>query len=163
MRLPDIYYTSQPLDGSPAVAGIPEPPTFYQGDDIVFEVFLNIDGNPVLDSEYTISVVVKQTIYDIVPIWEGTINDGVYKKDVPGYYKLIIPSCITSVQFAGTYWLAVQASQKIGESNDIRDLTRTIMQKPFYLAYAATSPNANTLSRWMLEQTVPKSLDARHE
>ena len=41
MRLQDVYYTTKKMDTYPEPLGKPAPVSVYQGDDVIFDIYLN--------------------------------------------------------------------------------------------------------------------------
>lgn len=140
MRLDDIYFKRAQLDGVPTPPGQPDPVQYYQGEDIIFEVFLNYNDVPVIVDDWDIRGIVKKNAFATDVAWTGTIEGGIFVQTKPGFYKIIIPSDVTAIFYAGTYWLDVVISQKVGKGEE-RDITAIIMHQPFSIDYSVGSPN----------------------
>lgn len=148
MRLPDIYYTRQPMDGYYEPPGKQEPIQFYQGEDIVMEFYLQYEGENVLSADWNIEATVKSTPYTHDIVWTGVVNNGLYTdNNTPGFYKVIIPSHVMNEARSGTYWLDVMIREISGEG--IKDLNILVLRQPFGFDYSASSPNT----------AVPRGLD----
>ncbi len=160
MRLPDIYFTRNPLEGHPHVEGQGEPVAFKQGEDIIFDQYLTFEGQPVLVQDWDIEVVVKKSVFANTRLWVGTLNNGLYLKNNTGFYQIIIPSEATSLFLAGTYWMDIFIHEKIGRG-EIKDRDVVVATYPFSIEYSAASPNPKDLDRGHTEQTQPQSWDIR--
>src|SRR5437868_6422204 len=102
MRLTDVYYTDQTLDGNPEPPAKELAPEFYQGEDAIFDIFLNFAGNPVLTEDWDITAIIKKNQYALNTLFEATIDEGLYKLDVPGFYRILLPADATATFLAGT-------------------------------------------------------------
>lgn len=160
MRLDDINYKNQRLDGTaepPAALG---PIEFYQGEDVVLDFFLAYNDSPVVPADWRIEVLVKKNAYAKTRLWEAVLNNGLYASNVAGYYKVIIPSEATSTFLAGTYWMDVFIHEKLGRRNGPKDLDIIVLRQPFSIDYAAASPNpGTTLASSNTEHTYPPPID----
>jgi len=151
------------LDGIPGVPferSAPNPDVFYQGEDIVYDVYLLHDSLPVSSNTYDVSAVVKSSPRAQAATWEATLDAGVYDApDRPGFYELWIPSSVTEGFIAGTYYLQVQIKEKIGAGRFPR---RFVMLSTYFnIDYSNFSPNPesrnNTGLRTSLESIWPNS------
>lgn len=155
------------VPGIPFERGIQNPDNFYQGEDIVYDVYLFFDGKEVNTEEYDISVILKPSPRAYTPIWTGVLDFGVYPiKDEPGRFELWIPSAATSSFFVGSYYLDVQVSEKIGRGDGRYDRKHILVQTMFNIAYSnfstkleTSSNNDSTASRADLESTWPNQPD----
>ena len=163
MRLDDVYYTTVKLDGVFPQSGLHQAPVAtFQGDDLVFEISLLIDGQPVNPDEWALTVVIKPGVNALETTWEGELNDGVTPiTQLPGMYKIFVSKDVTSTLAAGTYWIGVRATEKLVKKEG-RNASFTIAQVPFTLDYAITSPlpesaspEADKLDRSTIESTYP--------
>lgn len=158
MRLSDVYYTTQNLDGVPEPEGHASAPEFYQGEDIILDVYFNIEQKPVTVDEWELTAVVKKNKYAINVLFEAQMNNGIYKNSVPGYYKIIIPAEDTARFLAGTYWLVISGKEKNGDG--IKDREFVLSNSPFIIKDSAASPYpAQTLNRAGTERTYPPAID----
>lgn len=134
------------LDGIPGVPferGAPNPDVFYQGEDIVYDVYLLHDSLPVSSNVYDISAVVKSSPRASTPVWEGTLDAGLYDTpDRAGFYELWIPSTVTEGFIAGTYYLQLQIKEKIGSGRFSRRFV--LLSTYFNIDYSNFSPNAES-------------------
>lgn len=158
MRLSDVYYTTNNLDGWPEpTGGKSEALNCYQGESIELDVYLNKDAVPIDSDKWEVRGVVKSNVYATCKDFELELNNGIYKNDKIGYYKLFIPPSVTSEMHPGTYWLSVKIKEKSG--NSIHDRELVVMKQPFSISLSTTSPNPK-LDRVELERTVPPPFDA---
>lgn len=159
MRLPDFYYTQQSLDGQVSPEANSTTPEFYQGDSIELDVYLNIDNQPVLENDWNIKAIVKKNVYANNIIWQGEYRNGIEKNDTAGYYKITIPSVVTSTSLAGTYWMDVVVTEKNGKGTTDRSFV--VVHQPFMLNYTVASPHPTSsspysgLRRGNVEPTMP--------
>lgn len=157
MRLSDVFYTTKNLDGTPEPPGKPTPIDFYQGEDIVFEVFLNFQDKAISTNEWDVNAYVKTNKHAEELIWSGELNNGLYKGVKEGMFKIVIPSETTTTMLAGTYWLALTIHEKSGKGP--KDLDYVILNQPFSVNYSAASKNPNINLR-TTERTYPPSSSA---
>jgi hypothetical protein len=133
------------LDGIPGVPferGSPNPDTFYQGEDIVYDLYLIHDGAPVEMNNYEISAVLKPSPRAQRITWQGTHDDGVYEvAGQPGYYELWIPSKSTEQFVAGTYYLQVQIKEKLAAGQGRFDRRFVLLQTYLNIDYSNFSTN----------------------
>jgi hypothetical protein len=163
MRLPDFYYTQTYFDGYPAPPGKPVPIEKYTGEDIVFDVYLNYCGKPILTDDWDLTAVIKSNQYAHCTFWEGKLNSGIYKNPQEGYFKFFIPSEITEPALPGTYWLEVKGDQKLGRGDDIKDITIILFRVAFTLSHAVTNPDPPSIIHEHPEQTAPNIVDITQE
>lgn len=151
------------LDGIPGVPferSAPNPDVFYQGEDIVYDVYLLHDSLPVSSNTYDISAVVKSSPRAQSATWEGALDAGLYDTpDRPGFYELWIPSVVTEKFIAGTYYLQIQIKEKIGAGRFSRRFV--LLSTYFNIDYSNFSPNAESRNstglRTSLEAVWPNS------
>lgn len=163
MRLADVYYTTKKLDTYPEPLGKPAPISVYQGDDIVFEIYLNYEGEPVGLDKWIVSAYIKTTAYATTLLWEASIgniaehyNNQIVKLPAEGMYQFNIPATFTAGLIAGTYWLDVSITELSGEGN--RDIRRTIVRQPFSLEYANNASDV-VFDRSTLPKSVPEPVN----
>lgn len=136
------------IPGIPFEKGVPNPDTFYQGEDIVYDAYLFFDGKDVNIEDYDISVIVKSSARAYTPIWVGSLDFGIYPiKDEPGRFELWIPSVATEAFFVGSYYLDVQVTEKIGRGDGRYDRKHVLAQTIFNITYSNFSTNLETNSR----------------
>ena len=159
MRLPDTtVYTDIKLTGYPESTGTPEAPEFSQGEDISFKIYLQQKNHePLSPDKWNIHVLVKKNIYAKTTVWEGTLDNGVYKHNSIGCFNIIIPSEVTSMLPAGTYWMTLQAKQRLGQG-EIKDQTIDLISQPFIISYTASSPHPDIKD--VGERTYPPFFDS---
>lgn len=159
-RLKDIYYTTQPLDGTPEVPGKAVPIDFYQGEDIIMDVYLSFDEQPVKTDEWEIKGVVKKNRYANLQLWTAELDNGLYKLEAPGMFRFLISSEITARFVPGTYWLTVTITNTNGD--DIKDLTFIVVNQPFSVNASAGSPYSRSeLDSTHTERTMPPPFDGK--
>lgn len=154
------------IDGIPGIpfeAGTPNPDVFYQGEDIVYDLFLFYNGDAVSLEDYDIKVGIKTSPRAYEMTFEASIDNGLYI--VPGdkgYYELWIPSAITSEMLAGSYYLDVILIEKVGRGKGKFDRKHVLLQGHFNVEYSNYSPapesvsrNAGASKRGTLENTWP--------
>jgi hypothetical protein len=149
-------YTSMPmqalaLDGIPGLPierGEPNPDIFYQGEDIIFDLFLYMDGKPVKSDEYEILASLKTSPRALNEIWAGSYGDGIDKSadTRDGYYELWISSACTERLLAGTYYLSIAVNQRLGEGKGKHDRKFVLLTHAFALGYSNFSKHPETMS-----------------
>lgn len=155
------------VDGIPGVpfeAGTPNPDLFYQGEDIVYDMFLYYDGAPVSLEKYNVVVSVKSSSRAYNASWQGFPYNGIYKMEGPdsaeGYYEIWIPSAITANLFAGTYYLHVQIEEKIGAGTGRFDRKYVALQTYFNLEYSNFSPAPESSSPYSTQAAQRAGMEA---
>lgn len=144
IRLPDTYYTTTMLDGNPASTGIKQPPPqFYQGEDVVFKIYLTLDGEVLTPEKHIIEVIIKKNQYADNILWKGVLGDGLYPRldDKDGYYLIWMPSSATSTFLPGTYLMDIKSTDKLGAGEGAKDRTVRVSQTLFNIDLSAMSPN----------------------
>jgi hypothetical protein len=155
------------IPGVPFEKGIQNPDTFYQGEDIVYDVYLFFDGKDVSVEDYDIVAVIKSSFRAYTPVWTGVLDFGVYPiKDEPGRFELWIPSAATVDFFVGSYYLDVQVAEKIGRGDGRYDRKHVLVQTMFNINYSnfstkieTNSIGGSTATRSDLESTWPNQPD----
>jgi hypothetical protein len=139
------------LDGVPGIPfeqGSSNPDSFFQGEDIVYDLFLFHDGKPVTTDDYTVKVYVKTSPRAYTVTWEGNIDAGIYASPPQsGYYELWIPSTVTESLFAGTYYLQVQIQERIGRGKGKYDRKHILLSNYFNIDYGNFSPHPESNAR----------------
>jgi hypothetical protein len=134
------------IPGIPFERGTPNPDLFYQGEDIVYDIFL-FNGEPVTTDDYDVLAMVKTSSRAYSVVWEGSLDLGVYPSpNQSGYYELWVPSNITSKLLAGTYYLDVMIREKIGAGKGRFDRKYILLQTSFNIEYSNFSPSPETLA-----------------
>lgn len=152
VRLPDTYYTTVVLDGQVQETGIKQaPPQFYQGEDCIFDVYLQYLEKPVIPEEWIIEVIIKKSEFAENILWKGIYGQGLYKNGNPGFYQIIFPSQASSLFLAGAYHIDVKLCQRIGANPGVKDLSIIIFQGYFDLNLAAASPNPKLAATMQVE------------
>lgn len=132
--------TSLAIDGVPGIpfeAGTPNPDLFYQGEDIVYDLFLIHNGKPVAKEDYTVKVIIKSSPRAYTVNWQGELNSGVYPTPQgAGYYELWIPSTATEALYAGTYYLNVLIQERVGAGKGRFDRKYVLLQTYLNIAYS---------------------------
>jgi len=155
-RLPDHYYTTQNLDAQPAKPGIKQLSAAYaQGEDMVMNVMLFLDGQPVDESKYILDVLVKKNVYANNVLWHGKLGEGLqgHLNNVPGYFQIWMPAAITSLFLPGTYFMDIKAQEKTGQGQYAKDRTFPLFSVLFNITLSAMSPHPK-LRPEMLVETV---------
>lgn len=180
-RLKDTYYTNQMLDGTPEQEGVKQlSPAFVQGDDIKLVFGLFYYTSPLDYKKVKLEGIVKKTPYASNILWTATIGKGLYPVDgKPGYFYILMPSEISGLFLPGTYYFDVRMTEKLGEGDNIRDMTVTMLKSTFTLELASTSPhpelrpigrsevtydsteNVVTVVKTSVEITQPEFIDTR--
>ena len=140
----------------------PNPDLFYQGEDIVYDMILVHNYEPVSTEEYDVFASIKTSPRAKAAIWQGSLDNGVYPvPNTAGHYELWVPSSVTDTLLAGTYYLDVLIQERIGEGKGKFDRKFVVLQHMFNLEYSNFSgapENANASSsreRINLERTWP--------
>lgn len=164
IRLPDVYYTDQFLEGTHnqnLSGGYPETPSFSQGEDVIMQFMVCYNGSPVTDGD-KLSFVVKKSIHAVNVLWVAKLNEGLYSvPSADGYYKVILPSEITRNFLAGIYTYDIVYREAPGENAGPKDLDIVLNKGYFSIEYTASSPYPlsesplPTLDRENVEPTVP--------
>jgi hypothetical protein len=152
--------------GVPFEPGEPNPPTFSQGEDIIFDAFLFYDGRPVKTETFNISAIVKTSSRATQAAWVGELSSGIYTTDRDGFYEIWIPRKDTSAWYAGTYYMEIVLEEPVGIGEGRHDRRVSLVSKSFNLEYSPMSNNPETVSplsglpkRGTLEKTWPNSPD----
>ncbi len=149
-RLRDVYYTIQTLDGTPEIAA----------KDIILDIYLNYGAEIITTENWEIKGVVKKNQFALNTLWSAELDNGLYKKDVLGFYRFLIPAEDTAKFVPGTYWLTV--SVKAINSDDIRDVTLIVLNQPFSINASAASPySVKELNSTHTERTYPPPFDGK--
>lgn len=161
----EIYYAAlDNIPGIPFERGVPNPDTFYQGEDIVYDLFLFHEGANVSSDDYDINVLIKTSPRAYIAVWEGKLDFGVYKiNNREGYYEVWIPSSVTAELLGGSYYVDVMITERIGKGGGRYDRKYVLLQTVFNLEYSNFSPAPESLtsssSRSNVEETWPNKPD----
>jgi hypothetical protein len=143
-NLPSSPLAIDSIPGIPFERGTPNPDLFYQGEDIVYDLFL-FNGEIVTSDDYEIRAILKTSARAYNAAWQGSLDLGIYPVvNQSGYYELWIPSNVTSNLLAGTYYLEVQVHEKMGRGNGRFDRKYTLVKTNFNLEYSNFSPSPET-------------------
>ena len=154
MRLPDIYYTTQQVDGTLQQDGTPDPAKFSQGEDVVLSLYAEYNGTPINELDnWIITAEASSTYSNGSVFWTGVKNNGLYYCKNEKGVQIIIPNTETATLFAGTYWIDLIIKQAVG-TGDKKDLTVKLATFSFNIEYTASSPNSNQ-NRSVLVSTLP--------
>jgi hypothetical protein len=145
------------LDGIPGAIfqrGEPNPDVFYQGDDVIYDVYLFFRGKPVTTDDYEIVVSVKPSPRAINDIWRATSESGLseVKTSGAGYFEIWIPSQVTSEILAGSYYITVWVKEKFAATGGKYDRSSVILTHIFNITYSAFSPKPETASSESFEK-----------
>ena len=139
------------IDGIPGIpfeAGTPNPDVFYQGEDIIYDLFLTYNNQPVNISNYDIRVGVKTSTRAVKFIFEAVLDQGLYPiPQETGYFELWLPGSITSELLAGSYYLDVLLADKLGQGGSYGDRKNVLLRTMFNLEYSVHSPNPENTSQ----------------
>jgi hypothetical protein len=155
------------VPGIPFERGEPNPDVFYQGEDIVYDLYLYFDGAPVSVADYDIMVMVKASPRAFTVVWEGKLDSGVYPiQNAPGLFEVWIPSSATEQLRAGTYHIDVQLVESLARGKGRHDRKHVLLQHVFNIDYSTFSTKPETrsalgekLTREGVEATWPNSPD----
>jgi hypothetical protein len=158
------------IDGIPGIPferGTPNPDVFYQGEDIIYDLYLFNDGKPVSSDDFDIFVSVKTSPRAGKHSWLGVIDVGIMPNPKgSGFYEVWIPSSATANFFAGSYYLTVLMQEKVGAGQGRYDRKYVLLNSYFNIDYGNFSPHPETLSnsadkagRSSVELTWPNSPD----
>jgi hypothetical protein len=124
----------------------PSVPVFYQGEDIVIDIYFSTEGKCLDLNRYTMNTIVKSSQYLNTNNWNGTLDNGIYRdKDQDNHYIIFIPSSITDKILAGSFELDLWVVENVGNFNDIKPRTMLLGKTYFNLEYAAFSPHPETI------------------
>lgn len=149
------------IPGANFIGGDEASPIFYQGEDVVYDVYLYINNQAVDLTRYNLQAVVKASQFSLITTWAGTLGSGIYKDDnVPAHFVIFIPAATLAKTIAGTFELDVLAIEKVNKLNDVRPRTLLVGKTYFEFEYAAFSPNPESLqpganNRCNLPSTAP--------
>jgi hypothetical protein len=150
------------VPGVPFVPPIPATPVFSQGEDIIYDAILAIDGCSVTPDKWNIEIIVKTNQFNLASVWIGVLDNGLYYNAPNDEYQIWIPSSLTSNIAAGTYMMDVKATEKVGSGKGIKDRTIVLASTYFGIEYTAASPHPDSVSslpgrfdRATLEKTYP--------
>jgi hypothetical protein len=166
---PDVFVSSTAgfgFPGIPFVPGEPNPPTFCQGEDAIFDAFLFHQGEEVSPNNFNIVARVKSSLRSTKFIWSGELGNGIYQEADPGYYTIWISSECTKKLFAGSYVLNIFLFQSVGEGNGPHDRKISLIDTMFNIDYCGSSENPENVrlmgdlpSRTSLGRTWPNDPD----
>jgi len=139
------------IDGIPGIPfekGTPNPDVFYQGEDVVYDLFLFHEGAPVSSDDFDVKILVKTSSRAGKIAWQGILEDGIYPKpNQSGYYEVWIPSNATANLLAGTYYLQVLLQERVGAGKGKYDRKYVILQSCFNIEYSNFSEHPETASK----------------
>lgn len=156
------------IPGIPFERGIPNPTLFYQGEDATYDLFLYDSGAPISAEDYDITAIVKTSPRAGSVVWQGKIDLGIFTNNdnLPGYYELWIPATVTSLMLAGTYYMDIMVSEKMGKTGGRYDRKKVLLQTVFNIEYSNFSPAPESVdssndapSRSTVEETWPNKPD----
>jgi hypothetical protein len=129
------------VPGMPFENTTPNPDSFFQGEDIVYDAILLAGGKYVSSEYYDVLVRIKKTPRDSSPSWEGFLDNGIYEdKTQPGRFELWIPSAVTGTFLAGSYYLQIILKEKLGKGGGRFDRQYVALQTYFNIEYGNFSP-----------------------
>lgn len=147
--------------------GEPNPDIFYQGEDIVYELYLEQDERPILHTDYEISAIIKTSPRASTVVWEGKVDSGITPNPgLSGFYELWFPSVATEKLLAGSYFIDILITERIGSGNGKYDRKFVLARTSFNIDYSNHSPapesrkvNAATVLRGGNEETWPNAVN----
>lgn len=169
-------HTTSPQDEpqlifSVGIPGIPNnyvgsnSPVYGQGNDIVFDIILFNEAQPVTLEDWELTVILKKSVYGIYHLWNGNLNNGIYKiGKKENEFQVWIPAVHTSRLLAGTYFFDVVGIERAGKQEGIKPRTVALLTVTFQIEYKVSSPLPTSDSsgqpkanRAIQEQTYPPS------
>jgi hypothetical protein len=142
--LPNSSLAIDSIPGIPFERGTPNPDLFYQGEDIVYDLFL-FNGEIVTSDDYDITAILKTSPRAYNVAWQGSLEIGIFPVvNQTGYYELWIPSNVTSNLLAGTYYLDVLVQEKMGAGKGRFDRKYVMVQTMLNIEYSNFSPSPET-------------------
>ena len=139
---PQSSATIEGIPGIPFEPGISNPDSFFQGEDIIYDLFLFHDGKPVVKEDYDILASVKTSPRARGVIWTGNLELGIDPvANRAGYYEIWIPSDITGGMIAGTYYLNVMIKERFGAGKGKFDRKYVLLKTYFNIDYSNFSEN----------------------
>jgi hypothetical protein len=127
--------------GIPYEQGVPNPSTYFQGEDIVLDALLYYRGEAVCGEKYNVTAIVKSDPHALNTTWTGVVDNGIYKGKKTGMYEIWIPSYITSKMFAGSYYLDMVLKEPVGSGKGPKDRTIFVASYIFNVEYSSASPH----------------------
>lgn len=152
------------IDGIPGIpfeSGVTNPDVFFQGEDIIYDMFIFFNGAPVVKEDYEILAAIK-TSPRASRGWTGSIAEGgIYQTaEKLGYYELWIPAAVTQTFLAGTYYINVAIREKFAAGKGRFDRKYTVLKTYFNIDYGNFSENVENRGndkRSNVEPTWPNS------
>jgi hypothetical protein len=132
--------TFSKISGGPFELGEPNPATFCQGEDAIFDAYLYFLGAPFDHEKYRLQSVLKTSQRSSNILWRGETQAGIYPDKRPGVYTVWIPAAISAGLSAGAYYLDLFASEHVGAGAGPHDRTALVISTTFNLIYCSMSP-----------------------
>lgn len=117
IRVPDFYYTQQPVDGYYEPPGSLGPVEKFRGETLEFASYIQHDCKPVTFDDWNIRAYVKTNREACEILWEGSNEVGIYAGPNPGTFITRLTSDETRALLPGTYWLYTIVSQKVNKGD----------------------------------------------
>lgn len=160
IRIPDFYYTKQPLDGYYEPPGQLAPIEKFRGETIEFGIYFNVGKKPVTFQDWEITAFVKSNREACTILWTGQNSAGIYEGPNPGTFITRLSADDTRALIPGTYWLYTKATQRVGRGDD--DYGELVLIQPPILfcikeTYDITDPKFT--SDATDQQSAPKVFD----
>ena len=140
-HLPAIYFNSQPESSD--YAGTPDAKVYTQGEDVIINLYLSLEGKVVTTHDWKVSALMKVAKVSSELVWTGELGNGVNVTTASGSYTVVIPASVTRCLPQGTYWMDITATQKLGSGN-IVDRTVVLETFPILIQFSASSKNIGT-------------------
>lgn len=127
-----------------------EPSAVSQGTDAIFNAWLYYGGERVTDEKWDITVILKPNEYTTCYLWQGSLDNGVYKiqgeTDDLDFYQIWIPASDIDTLLAGTYFFDIVVQEKVGEHIGLKPRRVVLGTFGFYIYYSPSSPNPESAS-----------------
>lgn len=139
IRVPDFYYTKQPVDGYYEPPGQPYPIEKFRGETLEFGTCIFDGVKPVNFEDYNIRAYVKSNKEACPILWQGENDTGIYNGPNPGTFLIRLTADESMSLIAGTYWLYT-----------------TVQGKPTHSPYTFSLPPINFTLKETYAITDPK-------
>lgn len=136
IRLPDHSFTSTQMFGYiPSVGALMPGPTFSQGEDVFFTIYLVVDGAPLSSNDYRLDFIMKKSESANNEMYRSPVEKA--PEGVEGYFQVCIPGRISTYLRPGTYYFVFEAVHKSTRRTVI------VQKGTFNIVLTAASANPN--------------------